>query len=67
MASLSRRFANLLSTQFPAALKWGTRRQIKQFRASNGLMGNKMMGKPAFLLDVISNGADLCYRATRRF
>jgi len=57
MASLTGRFANLLSTRFPASVKWATRRQIEQFRASNGQKGNDFMGKPAFLLDVVGRSS----------
>lgn len=53
MASLSGRMVNFMSRRLPGLGKRGTVRQVDQFRKSNGSKGNKMMGKPAFLLDVV--------------
>jgi len=57
MASLSGRFANLMSRRLPALGRMGTRRQIKQFRSSNGEKGSQFMGKPVFLLDVVGRSS----------
>jgi len=53
MASFSGRMVNFMSKRLPGLGRRGTQRQIKQFRSSNGAKGNKMMGKPTFLLDVV--------------
>lgn len=53
MASISGRAANFMSRRFPAFGAWGTRRQVDQYRSSGGTKGNKVMGKPVFLLDVV--------------
>ncbi len=53
MASFSGRMANLMSRRLPGLGRAGTRHQIKQFRASHGDKGSKLMGKPTFVLDVI--------------
>lgn len=42
-----------MSRRFPAFGAWGTRRQVDQYRSSGGTKGNKVMGKPVFLLDVV--------------
>jgi len=44
---------NFMSKRLPGLGRRGTLRQIEQFRSSNGEKGNKMMGKPIFLLDVV--------------
>jgi deazaflavin-dependent oxidoreductase (nitroreductase family) len=53
MASLSGRMVNLMSRRLPGLGRRGTQRQIEKFRSSGGTKGNKMMGKPVFLLDVV--------------
>ena len=53
MASISGRIANSMSRRVPAFGAWGTRRQVDQYRSSGGTKGNKIMGKPVFLLDVV--------------
>ena len=53
MASISGRAVNFMSKHLPGLARYGTRRQIKQFRSSGGEKGNEMMGKPVFLLDVV--------------
>jgi len=45
--------ANFMSTRLPGLGRRATKRQIDQFRASKGTKGNKLLGKPVFLLDVI--------------
>ncbi len=42
-----------MSRRFPSLMHRGGDRQVEQFRASKGAKGNKMMGKPVFLLDVV--------------
>lgn len=53
MPTMSGRVVNLMSRHLPGLNKMGTRRQVKQFRASSGAKGNTLMGKPVFLLDVV--------------
>ncbi len=53
MASITGRTANFMSKHLPGLGKKGTERQVSQFRASKGTKGNKLMGKPVFLLDVV--------------
>jgi deazaflavin-dependent oxidoreductase (nitroreductase family) len=53
VASLSGRFANLMSRFAPGLVRKGTVRQVDQFRSSGGTKGNKLWGKPVFLLDVV--------------
>lgn len=53
MASVTGRIANLMSKRFPAIGRAATRRQIDQFRKSDGRKGNRLLGKPVFLLDVV--------------
>ena len=53
MPSIVGRVANLASRRLPAVARAGTRRQVRQFRSSNGRKGNRLMGKPVFLLDVV--------------
>jgi deazaflavin-dependent oxidoreductase (nitroreductase family) len=52
MATFSGRMVNFMSRRLPGLGKKGTVRQVKQFRESKGVKGNKMLGKPVFLLDV---------------
>jgi len=53
MASLSGRIVNFMSRHFPKLMHRGGERQVDQFRASKGAKGNKLMGKPVFVLDVV--------------
>lgn len=53
MASITGRMVNLMSRRFPALGRWGTRRQLAQYRKSEGHKGNEIFGKPTFLLDVV--------------
>jgi deazaflavin-dependent oxidoreductase (nitroreductase family) len=57
MASVTGRLANLMSRHLPGLGRWGTLRQIRQFRASDGRKGNRLMGKPVFLLDVVGRSS----------
>ena len=52
MATLRGRMANLTSRYIPSLVRAGTRRQVSQYRSSNGAKGGQLMGKPVFLLDV---------------
>ena len=42
-----------MSRRLPALGRWGTNRQVAQFRSSDGAKGNKLRGMPIFLLDVV--------------
>jgi len=53
MASITGRMVNLMSRRFPALGRRGTKRQVKQYRESEGHKGNEIFGKPTFLLDVV--------------
>ncbi len=53
MASVTGRTANFMSKHLPGLGRKGTERQVSQFRASKGAKGNKLMGKPVFLLDAV--------------
>ena len=53
MASITGRLANLMSRYAPGLGRKGTERQVEQFRSSGGTKGNKIWGKPVFLLDVV--------------
>ena len=57
MATITGRLANFMSLHAPGLGKKGTERQVQQFRASGGTKGNKMFGKPVFLLDVIGRSS----------
>ncbi len=53
MPSLAGRFSHLMSTRFKGVTDRMTARQVEQYRTSDGRTGNKLMGKPVFLLDVV--------------
>ncbi|WP_426571271.1 nitroreductase family deazaflavin-dependent oxidoreductase [Aquihabitans sp. McL0605] len=53
MASITGRAANFMSRRFPHLVAKGTHKQVAQFRESGGTKGNKMFGKPVFLLEVV--------------
>ncbi len=53
MPSLSGRLINFFSRRLPGLGKMGAQRQLEQFRASRGSKGNKLMGRPVFVLDVV--------------
>jgi deazaflavin-dependent oxidoreductase (nitroreductase family) len=57
MASLSGRVVNFMSRRLPGLGKWGTRRQVQQYRSSGGTKGDEMLGKPVFLLDVVGRSS----------
>ncbi len=42
-----------MSTRFKGVTDRMTARQVEQYRSSDGRKGNKLMGKPVFLLDVV--------------
>lgn len=52
MATISGRMINFFSKHVPAMGRAGTKRQVKQYRESNGTKGGVLLGKPCFLLDV---------------
>jgi len=51
--SLSSRLTNIIGSYLPAIGRAGTRRQVGQYRSSNGSKGSKFLGCPCFLLDVV--------------
>jgi deazaflavin-dependent oxidoreductase (nitroreductase family) len=57
MASITGRLANLGSRRFPAVGRALTRRQLAQYRSSDGRKGNRLMGKPVFALDVVGRSS----------
>lgn len=57
MATITGRAVNFLSKHVPGLNRMGTRRQIKQFRSSGGTKGNKLMGRPTFVLDVVGRSS----------
>lgn len=57
MASITGRAANLMSRRFPAIGRFGTKRQIEQFKKSDGRKGNRLLGKPVFLLEVVGRSS----------
>ena len=57
MASITGRIVNFMSRRLPGLGRMGAQRQLLQFRASNGRKGNKMMGKPIFVLDVVGRNS----------
>ena len=57
MATITGRMANLVSRYVPGLGRYGTRRQVEQFRASKGAKGNSFRGMPAFLLDVVGRSS----------
>ena len=57
MVSLTGRMANFMSRRLPALGRRATQRQISQFRASGGKKGNRLLGKPIFLLDVVGRSS----------
>ena len=52
-AAISARITNLVARRFPAVGKKSTARQVATFRSSGGHKGNKILGRPVFLLDVV--------------
>jgi deazaflavin-dependent oxidoreductase (nitroreductase family) len=42
-----------MTTRFSPIMGWMTRRQVSRYRSSDGRRGNRLMGKPVFLLDVV--------------
>jgi deazaflavin-dependent oxidoreductase (nitroreductase family) len=57
MATITGRLANLLSRRLPGVGRRATLRQIEQFRSSKGAKGNRLLGKPVFLLDVVGRSS----------
>jgi deazaflavin-dependent oxidoreductase (nitroreductase family) len=53
MASITGRMVNIMMKRMPGMAGKSMRRQVAKYRASNGTKGNKIMGKPVFLLDVV--------------
>jgi F420H(2)-dependent quinone reductase len=51
--SFSSRLTNIIGSYVPAIGRAGTRHQVKQYRSSNGRKGDKFLGYPCFLLDVV--------------
>jgi len=57
VATVSGRVVNFMSKHLPWLGRYGTQRQIKQFRSSGGQKGNKLRGLPVFLLDVVGRSS----------
>ena len=57
MPSLAGRFSHLMSTRFKGVTDRMTARQVQQYRTSDGRKGNRLMGKPVFLLDVVGRNS----------
>lgn len=57
MPSITGRVANFFSRRFPAIGRAATARQVRQFTSSNGRKGNRLLGKPTFLLDVVGRSS----------
>ena len=57
MATITGRMANLVSRYTTGLGRYGTRRQVEQFRSSWGAQGNSFRGMPAFPLDVVGRGS----------
>ncbi len=53
MPTITGRAVNALSKRTPRLNAFFMRRQLEAFRASNGQRGNRLRGKPIFVLDVI--------------
>lgn len=51
--SFSSRLTNLLASYFPKAGRAAGRRQVDKYRSSNGRKGDKILGYPCFVLDVV--------------
>jgi F420H(2)-dependent quinone reductase len=51
--SFSSRLTNMMGLYFPEAVRSAGRRQGEKYRSSNGRKGNKILGYPCFLLDVV--------------
>ena len=54
---MSARFSNLVARRFPALGRSATRRQVDQYRSSDGRKGNTIVGRPVFLLDVVGRSS----------
>ena len=57
MASLTGRLANFTSKHVPWLNRSATHRQIAQFRKSGGEKGNRLFGRPTFILDVVGRSS----------
>lgn len=56
-SAVSARFSNLVARKVPALGRNATRRQVDQYRSSDGRKGNTIVGKPVFLLDVVGRSS----------
>lgn len=57
MPSITGRSANFISRRLPGIGRAMTKRHVKQFTTSGGQKGNRFLGKPAFLLDVVGRSS----------
>jgi len=53
MQAITGRLAHLFSTRLPGVVGWWMRSQKRRFLASGGKRGNKLLGRPTFLLEVV--------------
>jgi F420H(2)-dependent quinone reductase len=51
--TFSARLINLINTHRPSMARSATKKQVDKYRSSDGNKGNKFMGAPCFLLDVV--------------
>ena len=56
-ARASARISNFIARRLPAVGRKATVRQVEQYRSSGGRKGNKIVGRPVFLLDVIGRSS----------
>ena len=54
---VSARFSNLVARRIPALGRTATARQVEKYRSSGGRKGNKIVGQPVFLLDVVGRSS----------
>ena len=56
-SAFAARLSNLVARRAPNLGKKTTARQVEQFRSSGGRKGNKIVGRPVFLLDVVGRSS----------
>ena len=54
---VSARLSNLIARRFPAVGRRATARQVAKYRSSGGRKGNRIVGRPVFLLDVVGRSS----------
>ena len=56
-SAFAARLSNFVARRAPKLGKKSTARQVEQFRSSGGRKGNKIVGRPVFLLDVVGRSS----------